>query len=162
MSSLYELAAEYQILLDLADDPETDMEVFNDTLEGISGEIEDKAENYAKLIKNIESENDGLKWEIERLKLRKERNEKKIESLKSNLQDAMVATGKTKFKTNLFSFGVQKNAPSVVIDDEKAVDKKYLILQDPKIDKKSIKEAINNGEKIEWAHLEQSESLRIR
>lgn len=162
MSSLYELAAEYQILLDLADDPETDMEVFNDTLEGIDGEIEDKAENYAKLIKNIEAENDGLKWEIERLKLRKERNEKKIESLKSNLQDAMVTTGKTKFKTNLFSFGVQKNAPSVVIDDEKAVDKRYLIPQDPKIDKKSIKEAINKGEKIEWAHLEQSESLRIR
>ena len=162
MSSLYELAAEYQILLDLADDPETDMEVFNDTLEGISGEIEDKAENYAKLIKNIEVENDGLKWEIERLKLRKERNEKKIESLKSNLQDAMVATGKTKFKTNLFSFGVQKNTPSVVIDDEKAVDKKYLIPQDPKIDKMAINDAIKKGEKIEWAHLEQSESLRIR
>ena len=162
MSSLYELAAEYQILLDLADDPETDMEVFNDTLEGISGEIEDKAENYAKLIKNIEAENDGLKWEIERLKLRKERNEKKIESLKSNLQNAMVATGNTNFKTNLFSFGVQPNTPSLVIDDEKAVDKKYLIPQDPKIDKMAIKDAIKKGEKIEWAHLEQSESLRIR
>ena len=40
---------------------------------------------------------------------------------------------------------------------------RFLIPQDPQIDKKAIKEALKNGENLEGlAHLEQTESLRIR
>lgn len=44
----------------------------------------------------------------------------------------MQLTGKTKFKTELFSFGIQKNPPAVVIDNEEDIPKEYYIPQDPK------------------------------
>ena len=77
----------------------------------------------------------------------------------------LQATGKTKFKTALFSFGIQKNPAAVVIDEGyiKNIPDRFLIPQDPQIDKKAIKEALKAGEDLEGiAHLEQTESLRIK
>jgi hypothetical protein len=71
----------------------------------------------------------------------------------------MRATGKTKFKTDLFSFNIQKNPARLVITGE--VPEKFLIPQDPKVDNKAIKELLKQQE-LPFAHLEQSESLRIR
>ena len=76
----------------------------------------------------------------------------------------MEITGKTRFKTGLFSFGIQKNAPSVVIDtDINNLPPEFLKFREPEVNKTKLKEAIMNGEDLEgFAHLEQSESLRIR
>jgi hypothetical protein len=48
--SLYQLSGNYLQALDFLTDPEMDvpMEAINDTLEGLSGELEDKAVNVAK------------------------------------------------------------------------------------------------------------------
>ena len=54
MSTLYELSADYQKLLELAEDPDTDAETLADTLEALGGEIEDKADNYARVMKSME------------------------------------------------------------------------------------------------------------
>ncbi len=43
MSTLYELTDEYRQLLEMLEDPDEDPEVIRDTMEGISGELEDKA-----------------------------------------------------------------------------------------------------------------------
>ena len=74
----------------------------------------------------------------------------------------MIATGKTKFKTSLFSFGIQKNPPSVVIDDDQAVPFDYLVVQDPKPDKKRMLAELKAGKELPFARLKQTESLRIR
>ena len=44
MATLYELTDEYRMLLEMAEDPDIDLVTLNDTLEGLTGEIEDKAE----------------------------------------------------------------------------------------------------------------------
>ena len=88
-----------------------------------------------------------------------------LKRMKAALQYAMEMTGKTKFKTALFSFGISKNPAAVVMDEGyiENIPKRFLIPQDPVIDKKAIKEALKAGEDLEGiAHLEQSESLRIR
>jgi len=77
------------------------------------------------------------------------------------LQDAMILTGKEKFKTELFSFGIQNNPASVVIDDPTSIPAEFLIPQEPKVDKKSIKEFLKDND-ANWCHLEQSRSIRIR
>jgi hypothetical protein len=75
----------------------------------------------------------------------------------------MVTTGKTKFKTPFFSFGIQKNPPSVVLDAGlDAIPEEYLVPQDPKVDKKAIGARLKTGEVLPYAHLELGESLRIR
>ena len=73
----------------------------------------------------------------------------------------MQLTGKTKFKTELFSFGIQKNPSAVVIDNEEDIPKEYYIPQDPKPDRIAIKRFLKDNE-VSWAHLQQGESLRIR
>lgn len=160
--TLYELTEGFQQLWDLIDDPEADEDTILDTLEAIDGEIEYKADGYAKVIAEANGKAEALKTEIDRLTVRKKTLENNVVRLKRHLQSAMELTGKTKFKTELFNFGIQKNPPSLKIDDETRVSHDYLIPQPPKIDTKAIKEALKEGFHFDWCHLEQTESLRIR
>ena len=163
--TLYQLTEDFKALLELAEDPDVDQEVFQDTLEGIEGEIEVKAEKYAMVMKELEASELAIKTEVDRLNARRLSISNHIRHMKLALQTAMQATGKTKFKTDLFSFGIQKNPPAVVIDEQylENIPAKYLVQQDPVIDKKKIKEDLKAGVDLDGiAHLEQTESLRIR
>ena len=165
MANIYELTQDYLRLLEMAEDPELDPEVIADTFEAIDGELEIKAENYAKVMKNLEGDIAALKAEEERLSKKRKAIENNNKRMKLALQEAMEITGKTKFKTELFGFSIQKNAPSVVIDaaDIRDIPEEYLKFKEPEIDKTAIKNAINAGVDFEGlAHLEVSQSLRIR
>ena len=163
--TLYDLTAEYQALLQMAEDPDTDPEVLTDTMEALEGEIEEKADGYAIVMKELEATEQKIKTEVDRLNARRLSISNNIRCMKLRLQTSMIETGKTKFKTDLFSFGIQKNPPSVVMDEQylENIPEKYLVQQDPTIDKKKIKEDLKAGVDLEGiAHLEQTESLRIR
>ena len=165
MANIYEITQDYLKLMELASDPEIDPEIITDTFEAIDGELEIKAENYAKVMKNLEGDIAALKAEEERLAKKRKAIENNIKRMKGTLQEAMELTGKTKFKTDLFSFGIQKNTPSVVIDaaDIRDIPEDYLKFKEPEVDKTAIKNAINAGVDFEGlAHLEVSQSLRIR
>lgn len=165
MATLYELTSEYMQLLEIAEDPDTDVQVLLDTMEGVSGEIEEKADGYAKVMKELEAEEQKIKNEVDRLNVRRLSLSNNIRAMKLRLQESMKLTGKTKFKTDLFSFGIQKNPPSVVMDEQylENIPKEYLKYKDPEIDKAKIKEDLKAGKDLTGiAHLEQGESLRIR
>lgn len=161
-ATLYDLTGEWLELYDMADDPDMDPDMWFDTIEGLEGEIENKADGYAKVIAQLNADAAAIKAEEERLYGRRKTIENRVAAMKGRLQQMMELTGKTKFKTALFSFGIQKNPASVVIDDESKIPAKYWIAQEPKLDKASIKELLKGGISCEFAHLEQGESLRIR
>ena len=163
--TLYELTADYLQVLQMAEDPDVDPEVIEDTLEDIGGSIEDKADSYATVMITIDGDIKMLAEEIARLTERKKAMEANRQRIKDSLQKSMVVTGKTKFKTEKFSFSVQKNPASVVLDtdDIDRIPVKYLVPQEPKINRTQIKEDLKAGMELPGiAHLEQSESLRIR
>lgn len=160
--NIYELTGQLLELQNMLEGGEYDEETMRDTIESVEMVFEDKAEGYAKIIQNLNAHVAGLDAEIERLDTRRSTIANNVKRLKETLHSAMVATGKTKFKTKLFSFGIQATPAKVVIDDEAKIPAKYLIGQAPKIDKKGIGEALKSGEKLECAHLEQGETLRIR
>ena len=162
MSTLYELTNDYLTLLDMAEDPDIDPQAFADTLEALGGELEMKADGYARVMKELEGRAATMRFESKRLENGYKTIERNIDRMKHALQDSMVATDKRKFKTDLFSFSIRKNPASVVIDRETSIPPEFLIPQDPKIDKKAIKAAIDRGDNITFAHLEQGESLIIR
>lgn len=166
MLTLYELTQEYTELLAMLEDPEMDEQVIADTLEGLSGEIEAKADGYARVIKQMDADSKAIKAEEERLYNRRKSLENRISYLKNRLQYAMELTGSTKIKTELFNIGIQKNPAKVVIDDPTKIPEGFLIQQDPKVDTAAIKESLKSEDEAPiWdgiAHLEQSESLRIR
>jgi hypothetical protein len=149
----------------LAEDPDTDPQAFADTLEGIEGELEDKADNYAKVIRSLEADAAACDAEAKRLRAKKQTIENNIKRMKGALQYAMQTTGKVKFKTPLFSFGIRKNPASVVIDAVNVRDfpEEFIIESEPILDKKALKDALKAGEDLTGlCHLEQSESLSIR
>jgi len=165
MASLYELTGEYLQLMEMMEDPELDPQTLADTMEGIEGELEVKAENYAKMMRSLDSDVAGLKAEEERLRNRRQTIENNIKRMKQALQSMMEITGKVKFKTDLFSFGIQNNPASVVLDEQyiENIPEEYLKYRDPEVDKAKIKEDLKAGKNLEGiAHLEQTQSLRIR
>jgi DNA-binding FrmR family transcriptional regulator len=159
MATLYELTGQFKELLQMIEDGDYEYQDLVDTFEAIEGEIEYKADGYAKVIKEIEGNVATIKAEIDRLSNKKDVLENSIKTMKQTLENAMKVTGKTKFKTDLFSFNIQKNPARLVITGE--VPEQFLIPQEPKVDNKAIKELLKQQE-LPFAHLEQSESLRIR
>lgn len=164
MATIYELSGDYLRLLEMAEDPEMDPVAFADTLEGLEGEIEIKAEGYAKVIKELDKDGAGLDNEIKRLQAKKTTIVNSIDRIKKALEQSMIITGKTKFKTELFSFGIQKNPPSVDLDEEhlELIPIEYLIPQDPKPDKKRMLQELKEGKELSFARLKHTESLRIK
>lgn len=156
--NLYELSVAFQEVQNMELDPE----VMKDTLDSIEDAIENKAENIAKLVRNLESDVSAYKEEEDRLKTKRQAMENKVKWLKTYLEDNMKLTGKTKFKSGMFNFSIQKNPISVNITDERIIPEEFLIQQPPKVDKTSLKEVLKNGIEVPGAELKQTEGLRIR
>lgn len=156
--NLYELSLAFQDVQNMDLDPE----VMKDTLDSIEDAIEIKAENIAKLVRNLESDVSAYKEEEDRLKTKRQATENKVKWLKTYLEDNMKLTGKTKFKSGMFNFLIQKNPASVNITDEKIIPEEFLIQQPPKVDKTSLKEILKRGIEVPGAELKQTEGLRIR
>lgn len=162
MASIYELTSDWAEVQNLILEGEIDEETLKNTLECIECEIEDKADAYAKIMRNITGDIEAVKAEEKRLADKRKGHEKRLECLKNNLFEAMKFTGKEKFKTTLFSFTIQKNPPALKLVEGAEIPKEYLIEQAPTVDTATIKEEIKAGAKFVFAELVQGESLRIK
>ena len=165
MATMYELTSDFLEVLELASNPEIDPDAIADTLEAINLEIEIKAENTAKVIKELDGMAAALKAEEQRLNARRKSIENNVERIKTGLYEAMKATGKTKFKTALFSFAIAKNGgkmPVVVdVDTVDLPDDLVTITEKPNID--AIREYLEQNPDSPLAHFgERGESLRIK
>lgn len=162
MSNLYKLTNDYETVLNMLYDEDADEEMILDTLEAIEGEIEDKANNYAKIIKELEAKQNARKEEAKRLTESAKVFENRVKALKSNLFNSMKATGKTKFATDLFSFNIAKNGGKQTLTIDGDVPEEYTkTITENDTDK--IRQALEKEEKLTFAHLEpRGESLRIK
>ena len=163
--NLYELTEQYLALQEMAYDPEVDEQVFQDTMEGLWGEIEDKADGYAKIILGMKADIEALRAEEMRLAARRKGLETRSSQLKDNLEANMRDMGKMKFKTALFSFNIQKNGglqPLVIDGLIEDIPGRFVIPQPPVPNNEAIRSLLAEKQ-VEWAHLEpRGESLRIR
>ncbi len=163
--NLYELTEQYLALQEMAYDPEVDEQVFQDTMEELWGEIEDKADGYARIIIGMKADIESLRNEELRLAARRKSLELRSQQLKDNLEANMREMGKTKFKTALFSFNIQKNGglqPLVIDGLIEDIPGRFLIPQPPIPNNEAIRSLLAEKQ-VEWAHLEpRGESLRIR
>ena len=163
MATLYALTAEFQTLLSFgdSDDPE-EQQAFLDTLEGLIGEIEVKADSYAVVLAELKAQREKVKAEKDRLaKIEKaiESNEKRM---KERIKEAMETMGKSEIKTDLHTFKIQNNGglqPLMITGD--VPDKFTKIIIEP--DNEKIREALTSGQELDFAHLEpRGTQLRIR
>lgn len=168
MSSLYELTGDWLKLQDMLESEDFDKETIKTTIECMEYEIEIKANNYGKLIKNleinkksIEGTKKAIQEEIKRLNNKEKAIENKIRFLKENLGNTMRIMKKNKIKTEFFTFYFTKTKKVNILDNEKALNSKY-IRNNPEIDKIRLLKAMENGEIFDFADIKESESLVIR
>lgn len=163
--NIYDLTADFLQLQELLEDPEADSDQIKLFMDDLNDQIEKKAEGYAKVIRNMEGDLTAVKAEQEKLTAKKNLLESGIRRLKEDLQAVMTATGKRKFKTDLFSFNIQKNggADPVIVDvpTDELPDELVIISEKP--DLKAIAKYIKDTGDITFAHFgERGESLRIK
>lgn len=154
MQTLFAITSEYEYLLQLMEDPDTDSEVLADTLESVQGEMEVKMEAYGVVLKELESEK--TKWEVER-----QRADSYVKSIDSNItrmktaiMDAIRATGDSKFKTDHFKFSIARNGGLQPLKITGEVSDSFMVLK-PEPDMKAIRTALEEGFELPFAHLEE-------
>lgn len=154
---LYELSEIYNNIIDL-DLPEEELTT---ALQNIDEKIEEKADNIAKTLRELDGQIETIKAEEKRLQEKRKAIENKRENIKKYLQYQMEILDKKKIKTDLFSFTISKNKTSVKILDEAKIPEEYFRITKT-ANKTEILKAYQEGKLKEGIELEQTESLKIK
>ena len=165
MASLYELSAEYAGFLDAYVNAQNEDEAAEilQSLVDIHGELTEKAENYVKVIKNVQSDVDGYKAEAKRLTKKATAGENLIERLKNAMLEAMKMTDTPKIETSIGKWRVQNNPWSCDVTDIDKVPMEYHIKQEDKIDKTGLlKHFALTGEMVDGCEFIQKQGIRFR
>lgn len=178
MSRLYEISGDfaelfdnYEELMETAEEKDkAEIEAaWFDTLSGIEGEFEVKAESVAQYIKELNARAEAIKAEEKKLAARRKAAEAATDRMKLYLKNCMEQMKLNKVETAKCKISIRKNAPSLRIDNEvefiKALEAagqtKFLKYAEPELKKTDIKNAIKAGEEFEGARLESSQSIII-
>ena len=171
MASLYELTETYRQIQMMVEDEQADEQVLNDTLDSIdwTTDFEEKCDNYVMVIRNTEvsiGADEGqikvIEKYLEDLKNGVKVKKNRVSRMRENLCSAMIKVGKPKFESQRFKYWTQKNPASVVIDNPENIPMEFYRVPEPEINKAAIKEALQKGEKLDFAHLEQKEGVRFK
>ena len=141
-----------------------------DTLDGIEGEFDMKAENIACFIKQLGEDLELLKKHKSAFERRRKAKENQLERMKTYLIDCMNKTKRTKIDMPKAKITVKNNAESAQFISEKEFIKMcmskglddYLRYKDPEINKTAVKSALKSGQIIPGAKLGRTQSLIIK
>ena len=166
MNTLYELSGAYRDFLVAVQNGDIPDEAIKATLQGLEGAIEEKADNIACIIKQLNAEINAIKAEEQALSQRRKTKENESDRLKAYLQKELEVAGMKKIETarNRISF---RKSVQVDVQDENSFMKSpesenYLIYSAPKIDKTAIKEAIKAGIQVPGCQLVERQNLQIK
>lgn len=139
MGSLREITGDMLKLMIMLEE-EPDSEVLKDTLEGMGGELDSKAENYVYVIKEYEIQIEAIKKEKARLDARMKTIENSMNRLKDALKGAMEVTGTKKCGGNIYTITLKNGADQLGEFDESLIPEKYFekIPATLKLDKRKL------------------------
>jgi hypothetical protein len=175
MEQLHDVAAQYQgfiaqleDMLAAAQEGEMDEAAIWDTLEAISGEVDDKADALATAYKGMKYRAAAIGEEVKRLQERKKQLEAHAERTLSYIGAVLASCGKCKIETPCNVISVRK-AQRVTIDDEQyfvqwaqVQNPDLLRYKEPEADKTAIGRLLKDGKTIEGARLETVEHVNIK
>lgn len=152
MATLFEIVGEFDELYELATDPEVDSEVWETTLEALTGELEVKSAGYVNVIKQLEMEAKQAKEVAQAFTDKAKVRENHIKQMKDALKEAMDHLGKDQIEAGAFTIKLQANGgvqPLVIDGDVPQNMQKVTIAPD----NEKIRAFLKDNE-CEWAHLE--------
>ena len=131
-------------------------------LDRLQEQRDEKLEAIGCYIKNLDAECKALKDEEDALKARRGAKEKKLERLEEYVKNNLLENGDTKkeFPRVCFSF---RKSTQVSIKDERMIPFEYgENVTEFKINKKAIKQAIQDGKEVPGAELVTYQNLQIK
>lgn len=152
MQPLYELSQEYLIALSVDELDEA-------ALDTIADKFEVKAVRVASYIKAQQGVSDYLLETIQKLQRRKNATDRRVERLRDYLARNMEAIGLSKVDDPLVPVSLQFTK-SVAVFDESLVPFNYFRSR-MEIDKQTLREALERGEIVEGATLQDTPFVRI-
>lgn len=149
-------------LLDvMMSDGEIDQEAYNQMIEDAEFDFEDKLEGIAKYVKQLESNEAGMKNAEEEIKKRRVATKNKIDWLKGYLKFCMEQAKREKFEKPDIVIGFRKSQ-TVSITDEKRILAVFGHSETiMKYDKNEVKKALKAGD-IAGAKLITNHNLYIK
>lgn len=154
MGTLFQIAGEFEELYSLATQEQLDEDMFNGTLEALTGELEVKGAGYVAVINQLDMEAKKAKELSDTFKLKAETRVNAIGRMKDALKIAMDRIGTDKIDTGDFTIKLQKNGGKqpMIVDGE--VPNDFLkVIYEP--DKEKIRKVLEEGSKLDFAHLEE-------
>ena len=159
----------YEIDQDILDcvDEETGEILDTERLDALQMEREAKLEGVALWIKDLRAEADAVKAEADKLTARKKALDNKIDGIKAWLLGALAGEKLKTARCNVY----QMHSQRVSVPDEaglisflQTLEKpdRFLRFKDPELRKDEIKKALKDGKEIEYAKLEETESIVIK
>jgi len=154
MGSLYSLTNEMIELMDWMSDPEVDAQAIQDTLEGLMGEISDKAEQYCFVIRQFEADAEAYRKEAERFKQKQVIAENNAKRMKQAVQRAMELTGQEKMDAGLFKLKIAKNGgmKPLVIDGEVPAEYVKMVPQNDNDAIRKFLDSLDENDTCAWCH----------
>lgn len=152
MSSLFDIVGEFKQLYEIMTDDEVDEQLINDSLESLTGELEQKSAGYVAVINQMQMEAEACKKQAEFFTYKQKVRENSIKRLKQALCNAMLVTDNTEIQAGQYKLKVQNNGgaqPLVITGDVPDNMTKITIAPD----NSKIREYLSEHE-CEWAHLE--------
>ncbi|MEO5344105.1 MAG: siphovirus Gp157 family protein [Gammaproteobacteria bacterium SHHR-1] len=166
MPTLYQIRADYLQALDQftdPDEPDLPAEVIRDTLEGIEGALELKAQNVAAFVRSLETTAEAIKQAEQQMAQRRKTLERRAASLRDYLKANMEAAGISKIECPWFRLAIQKNPAAVDVTDEDQIPAEFVqIITTTKVDKVRLKAALKAGTEIPGARLSTGTRLVIK
>jgi len=151
--TLYDLKGEFYELYQLATS-EDDEQAFLDTLEALRGELEIKAAGYVHIIKQLEMEANECDKVIDDFEAKKAQRMKAAKRMKEALISAMDVAGVDNIPAGDYSLKIAKNGGLEPLKITGDVPDNFLkVIYEP--DSKKIREALKEGEQLDFAHLEE-------
>ena len=164
MAALFELAADFRALADKLADSDLDQQTIADTLDGASGDLEEKIINTAKYYRNEESDADRIEEAAKQMLARAKTKRNHANNIKKYLADRMEHAGLQKVNSPWFVVSIAKNPEALIVDDMEAIPRDYLneVPASFVIDNARIKQALKDGYTVPGARLTRGTSLRIK
>ena len=159
--NLYKLTQEASYLASLLEEGELTTEL-EQALVINQNELQDKAINYVKVIKNLEADSDAIDAEIKRLKAMKEAKDGAIDRMKEAVRNAMLVSGIDKIESSLFKLSLRRSESVEVVNIDQLPEMLTTVKKTVSADKVKIKEAIKSGLTVEGAVLTENFSLQIK
>lgn len=165
MITLYEIAAEYKADMEKLSDLNLPEETVKDTIESISGNLQEKGKNIGSLILHLEKMSEGMLEAERQILKRRKALDNRIESIKNYTLDVMLKNNIQKIETPYFVLSVAKNPPAVEVYDATQIPDHFMLRlppPEPTINRRSISETLKQGEEVPGCRLTQTVRLQIK